>query len=285
MVAVYLTACGASLENNSGLGKKVSTVVASSQENASVTTGLETGTIKPSQTAAAKRDGNGGKDEAAGAAATPSISNPSATELAKIKAAKLAQDLSKSNNPKSSGYKLGPSDLIEITVFKVPDLSKTVQIGEGGTANIPLLGEVKVVGKTATELERYLKKAYGGKYLRNPQVSVYVKETNSQRVTVEGAVKKPGVYPLATRTTLIQIIATAQGLEEDASSTVIVFREGERGKKQAAKFDLSAIRSGTAKDPVMQPGDIVIADKSAAKAAFKNFLKAIPLVGAFAGII
>src|SRR5262249_61773057 len=98
--------------------------------------------------------------------------------------------------PGNTAYKIGPNDVIEITVFKVPELSKQVQVTDNGTVNLPLAGEIVVAGKTAQQIERELARTLGAKYLQNPQVSVYVKEYNSQRVTVEGAVKKPGVYPL-----------------------------------------------------------------------------------------
>ena len=212
------------------------------------------------------------------------IDNASDRVKTRVKASKAARELTKSADPTAQGYKIGPEDLIEVTVFKVPELSKAAQVSAQGSVNLPLLGEQQIAGMTAQEAERKLTKLYGAKYLQNPQISVYVKESNSQRVTLEGAVKKPGVYPLRAPTTLLQMIATAQGLQEDAESTVIIFRQV-NGKRQVAKFDIDAIRKGDKKDPAVQAGDVIIADRSASKAAFKNVLKALPLVGVFAGLI
>src|SRR5262249_11741621 len=94
------------------------------------------------------------------------------------------------DNP--STYKIGHADVLDISVFKVPELARTVEVDESGTINFPPVGEVSVIGKTARDIEHDLAKRLGARYLRSPQVTVSVKEFNSQRVTVEGAVKSPG---------------------------------------------------------------------------------------------
>ena len=95
-----------------------------------------------------------------------------------------------------SSYKIGHADVLEISVFKVPELARTVEVAETGTINLPLLGDVSVAGKSVRDIERELAKKLEGKYLRAPQVTVTVEESNSQRVTVDGAVKKPGAHAL-----------------------------------------------------------------------------------------
>ena len=127
-------------------------------------------------------------------------------------------------------------------MFKVPELSRSVQVADSGTINLPLVGEVPAAGKTAQELERDLTKKLGAKYLQSPQVTVFVKEYNSQRVTIEGAVKKPGVYPIRGKTSLLQFIATAEGLSDDAQSEVVVFRKA-TASACAGKFDVEEIRA------------------------------------------
>lgn len=173
--------------------------------------------------------------------------------------------------------------MLEVSVFKVPELSKTVQVADSGTVNLPLVGEIPAAGQTAQDVERNLTKQLGAKYLQNPQVTVFVKEYNSQRVTVEGAVKKPGVYPIRGSSTLLQIIATAEGVTELADNDVAVFREV-NGKRLAAKFDLSEIRSGSAPDPQLQQGDTVIISTSALAAVYQNLLKALP-IGTFVALL
>ena len=162
-------------------------------------------------------------------------------------------------------------------MFKVPELARSVQVAESGTINLPLLGEVQAAGKTAQDVERDLAKKLGAKYLQSPQVTVYVKEYNSQRVTVEGAVKKPGVYPLRGKTSLMQMIAMSGGLDlASDTSNVVIFRSVD-GKRFAAKFDIDQIRSGKAEDPVMKQGDLVVANASAIKAVWQDVLKALPV--------
>jgi polysaccharide biosynthesis/export protein len=205
----------------------------------------------------------------------------SAEPSATVKLPREAEALTAAGTPGNNAYKIGPQDTIEITVFKVPELSRTVQVADSGTVNLPLVGDVVAAGKTSQQLERDLVKKYGGKYLQSPQVTVSVREYNSQRVTIEGAVKKPGVYPIRGKATLLQFIATAEGLDPNADSTVVIFRTT-NGKKSAAKFDITAIRSGGTPDPVIQSGDMIIASNSAIKETFNTILKALPIAGVFA---
>jgi polysaccharide biosynthesis/export protein len=178
-------------------------------------------------------------------------------------------------------YKIGPLDVLDISVFQVPELTKSVQVSDTGTINLPLVGEVSVAGKTPQQVERDLTAKLGAKYLQNPQVTVYVKEYNSQQVTVEGAVQKPGVFPLKGRTSLLQLIAMANGFDPASDWTVLILRQSD-GKKQAARFDVDAIQKGRVDDPLLQSGDVVVAGSSAIKAGFGAILKALPLASVFA---
>lgn len=184
--------------------------------------------------------------------------------------------------PGNTAYKVGPEDVLDISVFKVPELSKSVQVADGGTINLPLVGEIAAAGKTAREIELDLTKKLGDKYLKSPQVTVFVKEYNSQRVTVEGAVKKPGVYPLRGKNSLLQMLASAGGLEETAENGNIVVVRQVNGKRYAGRFDVDAIRKGAADDPQVQQGDVVIVNTSDAKAALQTLLKLIPVANVFA---
>jgi polysaccharide biosynthesis/export protein len=193
---------------------------------------------------------------------------------------KIADRFATSTSPGSQVYKIGPQDVIEIAVFKVAELGRTIQVADNGQVNVPLIGDVVAAGLTARELEVNLTKQWGDKYLRNPQVSVFIKEYNSQRVTVEGAVKRPGVFPLKGELSLLQAIASAAGLEETADSEVLVFRlVGEQ--RQAARFSLTEIRNGTVKDPQLQSKDVVVVGSSAAKELLNNFGKIVPIARLF----
>ena len=143
-------------------------------------------------------------------------------------------------------YRIGPLDMLEISVFQVPDLSKTVQVNSGGQIALPLIGTVVAGGKTVGELETEISNKLQASYLQSPQVSVFVKEATSQRVTVDGAVANPGIVPLTGQTTLLQTIAVSGGMVPGADPSVMVFRNVQ-GKRMAAKFDMKAIRQGRLK--------------------------------------
>ena len=154
-----------------------------------------------------------------------------------------------------------------------------MQVADNGTVNLPLIGDVSAGGKTAQEIERDLVRRYGRTYLRSPQVTVSVREYNSQRVTIEGAVNKPGVYPVRGKASLLQMIATAQGLDENSDSMVVIFRQTNSGRT-VARFAGSAIRTGSVVDPAIQSGDVIVASSSALKETFNAILKASSLTNA-----
>jgi polysaccharide export outer membrane protein len=225
-----------------------------------------------------------GAPAAAPAGAAP-VANPAA-EPGKVAApvTPAATPVAAPGSPAaSSGYKIGANDVLEVAVFKVPELSKSVQVTDAGTVNLPLVGEIVAAGRTPRDVERDLAQKLGAKYLQSPQVSVFVKEYNSQRITIDGAVKKPGVMPYRSSITLLQVIAMADGLDADSDSTVVVFRETD-GKKSAARFDVDEIRSGAAQDPQIKPGDTIVVGSSMLKSAFNQVLKVLPLAGLFVGL-
>jgi len=204
------------------------------------------------------------------------------------KSAKLLREvraLESAVTPGSDGYRIGPQDVIEISIYQAPDLTKVVQVAEGGLVNLPLVGDVRAGGITARELEHELKAKYGARYLQNPQVSVFVREFNSQRVTLEGAIGRPGVLPYKGPTTLLQVVASAGGMKDVADgSEIMVFRTA-NGKKEAARFDLDAIMAGTAQDPPILQGDVIIVGTSTLKKLYSDVIKSLPVVGFFGGLI
>ena len=204
---------------------------------------------------------------------------------APVQLAEVASTFTAAATPGNTAYKIGPQDLLEVAVYKVPDLSLSVQVADSGTVNLPLVGEIPAAGKTSRELEQDLTKKLGAKYLQSPQVSVYIKEYNSRRVTIDGAVGKPGIYPITGKTSLLQLIATAGG-PTAASDTgdIVVFRQAS-GKRSAARFSLDEIRAGRAKDPALQEGDVVVVNESAMKAAFQQVLKVLPITSMFVPIL
>jgi polysaccharide export outer membrane protein len=180
-----------------------------------------------------------------------------------------------------SDYKIAPMDTVTVKVFKAPDLSSDYEVDLTGHISLPLIGEVEAANLTTAQLDQRLTEVLGQKYFQNPDVSVGVKASTKRSVTVDGAVKQAGSFPVAGSTSLMQAIAQAGGTSEDANAhRVAVFRTI-GGQRQAAAFDLMAIRRGQAQDPQVYAGDIVVVDGSSIKAAQKQIMQTIPLLSIF----
>jgi polysaccharide biosynthesis/export protein len=180
-------------------------------------------------------------------------------------------------------YKIGAFDKIAVSVFQEDDLSvKDVQVDSGGNVLLPLIGQLRAAGKTATELAAAISQRLGARYLVNPQVSVIVEDSVSQKVTVQGSVVEPGVFAIQGRTTLLDAVAMAKGASRVAAmDEVIIFRDIS-GKRTAALFNLRKISEGQAPDPEILGNDTVVLGHSAIKAAWRDLLTASPLLSAAA---
>lgn len=183
------------------------------------------------------------------------------------------------------GYRIGPTDKLNIRVFQVEDLSfDEIFVDANGSLQMPLIGAVPAAGMTADELSRDLERRLGERYLRNPSVTVIVTEAASQKITVDGAVTKPGVYQMKGRTTLMQAVAMAEGPTRVADlRNVAVFRTGQDGR-MVALFDLREIRSGRLEDPILRGDDVVVVDTSTLSAAIRDVVQALPGLAVFAYI-
>lgn len=182
----------------------------------------------------------------------------------------------------ASDYRIGAQDLLQISVFGVQDLDKEVRVNSNGQISLPLVGGVMAGGKTIPELEKELARKYADGFLQNPQVSVFVKEYTSQRITLEGAVKKPGIYPITGRTSLLQAIALAEGVDDkiaDLGGIVLMRQVG--GRRKAAVYDLRLVRKGLVEDPQVYGDDIVVVEQSGSKSAFRRFIESVPAIGVF----
>jgi polysaccharide export outer membrane protein len=133
-------------------------------------------------------------------------------------------------------YKIGPQDLLEISVFGLDELNKTVRVSEVGKITLPLLGEIAIGGLTKNELERKLQDLLRKDYLQNPQVTVFIREYQSGRVSILGAVGNPGVYELVGNQTLLQVIALAGSLTDEAGDEIIILRNNLDGEDQSLRI-------------------------------------------------
>lgn len=178
-------------------------------------------------------------------------------------------------------YRVGPQDQLEIAVYQLPELSRTVRVNTRGYISLPLVGPILVGGKTVTEIETELTEQLSKDFLQDPQVMVFVAEYASQRITIEGAVNRPGIMPLSSRTSLLQAIVMAGGVSETANPRGIIIFRTIKGQRMAAVFDLREIRGGNAPDPQVYGDDLIVVDESGSKSAYKTLIASIPVLGFF----
>ena len=167
-------------------------------------------------------------------------------------------------------YRIGPQDLIEIQVFGIDTLKREVRVNSRGAISLPLVGSIIIGGLTGEEAETLIAQKYEKDYLRDPQVSVFIKEYTSQRITLEGAVAKPGIYPIRGQTSLMQAIAIAggQGQLSDLHEVLVYRREG--GEKKMYTYDLDKIRAGELEDPSLVNEDVVVVKRSPGRVALRD---------------
>lgn len=184
-------------------------------------------------------------------------------------------DLEASNRP----YRVGPFDKLSIDVFGSEELSgKEVQVDASGRITYPLVGTIEVAGKTPGEIGTLLEDRFRGRFIREPQITVNLKEIVSQTVTIGGEVKKPGVYPILGKMTLMTAIASAEGWSDIANKgEVVVFRRV-AGKDYAAIYNVKAIEKGRYRDPEIYASDVVMIGDSQSRKIWKDILGATPLI-------
>lgn len=170
---------------------------------------------------------------------------------------------------------IAENDLIEVDVFQVDELDKEVRVEPNGKISLPLIGGVAAAGKTVAQLETDIERRYGVNYLQNPEVSVFMKESAGQQITLDGEFAKPGIYASNSNTTLLQATALAGGLTRLADEKKLyVFRQiGDQ--KYVANYSVKDIREGRRSDPHIYGGDIVIAFQSGSKVAAQNLKEAL----------
>jgi polysaccharide export outer membrane protein len=173
----------------------------------------------------------------------------------------------------SSDYKIGPEDLLEITLFNIPEAfgmerqvtprNTLVRVSHEGQISLPVVGQVEIKGLTISAAEQRLRERYD-KYLYNPQVGVLVKEFR-QRVSIMGAVQKPGAIELTGPKTVIEILAIAGGVTEKAGSQIHIYRVGPKERENhiidlsvlANSIGLVSATNANSINMPVQPGDMI----------------------------
>lgn len=182
--------------------------------------------------------------------------------------AALATLLQSVKTPKTTkeNYKIAPSDLIEITVFREDELNRAIRVNQDGEISFPFVGTVRVGGKSIIEAEKAIASGLS-EYLKQPQVTIFVKEYSARQIYVLGEVKSPGAFPLPTEAslTVLEAISMAGGFTPVAAQDrTRVIRTGEDGKPQNFTISISAItKSGQKdKDIPLSASDVVFVPQS-----------------------
>ncbi|MEO7093427.1 MAG: polysaccharide biosynthesis/export family protein [Polyangiales bacterium] len=158
---------------------------------------------------------------------------------------------------------LGAGDVLEVLVYDEPSMSKTFKVAPNGTIDFPLVGTVEVEGKEPQEIAELLKvKLKEGKILKNPSVSVLVKEVNSKKFAVFGAVQKPGQFPMTEGMTVVQAISLAGGFTSLADrDRVTLNRRVSKEKVVRVVFSVAAMTEGKINDVPLQAGDTIYVEE------------------------
>ena len=161
--------------------------------------------------------------------------------------------------PDSDQYRLGPEDVLEIRVFDMDQFNRTVRVSGSGSIDLPLIGLIEVQGLVADEAADRVAHELQDDFVQNPQVSVFVKEFNSRKLSLLGAVEQPATYPLLGQRSLLQLLAEAGGVTENADKSLFVFRATVDGRRARLVVPLRELLMDG--DPLwdiwLLPGDVV----------------------------
>jgi polysaccharide biosynthesis/export protein len=179
----------------------------------------------------------------------------------------------------AGAFRLGADDLLAVKVFGHEDASvERVRVDKSGRVSLPIAGVIEAGGMTLAELNSEIETRLKRSFFRNPLVSVNLLEVESAKVTVDGQVTRPGVYPAFPNMTLMQAVASAQGATQTARLNEVVIFRTNKGQRYAALYDLRAIRRGNYEDPRVFADDIVLVGDSSARRLFQDFIAIIPLL-------
>lgn len=180
--------------------------------------------------------------------------------------------------PVGSDYLIGPLDKLSVVVFGIAELSSEVQADAAGNVSLPLVGQISVTGKSPIQIADELSIRYRAAHVRNPIVTVTLRESLNQTVTLDGEVEEPGVYPILPNMSLTKAVASAKGTAEFADSEEVVVFRTVSGQRMAALYNLGAIRRGVYSDPRIYPNDLVIVGQSESRRLFRDALAVAPLL-------
>jgi len=154
-------------------------------------------------------------------------------------------------------YHIGPQDVVQIDVWKEPEVSRTIPVRPDGKISLPLLNDVQAAGLTAMQLAGNIREGLT-KYLNNPQVTVTVTQINSRRVFVTGEVVRSGALPLLPNMTVLQALSSSGGFTQFAKEKGIYILRNEHGKQVKHPYNYKDVLKGNKEDILLQPGDVIV---------------------------
>lgn len=184
-----------------------------------------------------------------------------------------------------ANYQIAPMDTLTIKVYGVDALTSDYTVDLMGNIAIPLIGDVPAAGRSPDQFDKILTAKLGEKYFEHPDVTVSIKASAGRSVTVDGAVARAGAYPVPTTMTLMQAVALAGGITDDANAHRIAIFRTIDGRREAAAFDLVSIRRGELRDPPVYAGDIIVVDGSTINATLKRVFMTTPLLRIFSPVV
>ena len=174
-------------------------------------------------------------------------------------------------------YRIGPQDVLIVDVDGLENMvDREIAVDAAGRISIPLAGSVVAAGSTPEELAARITEGLRANYMRNPLVSVNVKEAVSQYVTIDGQVLQPGNYPVLGDMTLMRAVASAKGLGEFAKQEDVVVLRTVNGQRYAGIYNIAAIRRGNYPDPQIYANDVVVVGDSATLRRMKDLIAILP---------
>jgi polysaccharide export outer membrane protein len=175
---------------------------------------------------------------------------------------------------------IGPLDTIQVDVFNIPDLSREMQVDASGRIAMPLAGTLDARGKTAEELAQTVEAALRARYVRNPEVTINIRNSVSQVVTIDGQVVEPGLYPVTNQMTLMRVIASAKGLSEFARQEDVVILRTVGNRRMAGLYNIAEIRRGAYDDPPVYANDLIVVGDSPQRRLFRDLVALSPILAA-----
>jgi polysaccharide export outer membrane protein len=164
---------------------------------------------------------------------------------------------SAATKPADPNYVIGPQDVLDISVWKEEQLTKTVPVRPDGKISMPLLNDVQAAGLTPTQLAGQITESLK-KFVTDPQVTIIVREINSQRIYMLGEVARAGAYPLLPNMTVLQALSSAGGFTQFANVKKIYVLRVENGKQQKFPFNYKHALESPDENIMLKAGDTIV---------------------------